>query len=221
MQSFLQPYGIFYSGALYSSNNVHPVSKRSFGATGPPSTRCTYSAVCYKITTSTFRCFCSWYKNKRPQNFILRILQALDKFFSFEVEIVDDTKRYRYIDIRYSTTRPSQPENNAVVAQNRSRYVLVQTDPKVDIDYNSRRHLFLFFQCRCSFAVTDEHTRGVECPISLPCSVPFLFPLAAIQPCTSCEAYQCCEPQHASTLHQPVFRLQYQELVPARSPSLD
>lgn len=27
-------------------------------------------------------------------------LKTLDKFFSFEVEIVDDTKRYRYLDIR-------------------------------------------------------------------------------------------------------------------------
>lgn len=29
-------------------------------------------------------------------------MQTLDKFFSFEVEIVDDTKRYRHIDIRYA-----------------------------------------------------------------------------------------------------------------------
>ncbi|CAM9755030.1 unnamed protein product, partial [Hapterophycus canaliculatus] len=29
-------------------------------------------------------------------------LQTLDKFFSFQVEIVDDTKRYRHIDIRYT-----------------------------------------------------------------------------------------------------------------------
>ena len=30
-------------------------------------------------------------------------VQTLDKFFSFEVEVVDDTKRYRYIEVRYDS----------------------------------------------------------------------------------------------------------------------